>query len=92
MGIAANDPVDRFTVDHARRRRWPSTTSPPGSASPPAEPGYTVRWAPFDNRTATPLGERAPVDAERLRAPIPADIWGPPDPAGIRYAVAALRR
>ena len=89
-GVTATNPVDRVTIapGPAPALAFDNLAARLGLAA--GELRYTVRWAPFDNRTATPLGERAPVDAERLRAPIPADIWGPPDPAGIRYAVAAI--
>jgi hypothetical protein len=89
-GVTATNPVDRFTIEPgpAPALAFDNIAARLGLAA--GELRYTVRWSPFDNRTATPLGERAPVDAEHLRAPIPADIWGPPDPAGIRYAVAAI--
>ena len=89
-GVTATNPVDRVTIEPgpAPALAFDNLAARLGLAA--GELRYTVRWAPFDNRTATPLGERAPVDADRLRAPIPADIWGPPDPAGIRYAVAAI--
>jgi len=89
-GISATNPVDRFAIEPGPE---PALTFDNIAARLGLAGGqirYTVRWSPFDNRVATPLGEHTPVDAERLRAPIPPGIWGPPDAAGIRYAVAAI--
>jgi hypothetical protein len=49
-----------------------------------------VRWAPFDNATGTIQSPQAPVDIAGTSATIAPGIWGPPDAAGIRYAVMTI--
>ena len=89
-GISATNPVDRFTIEPGPEPALAFDNIAARLGLAGGDIRYTVRWSPFDNRAAKPLGEHTPVDAERLRAPIPSGIWGPPDAAGIRYAVAAI--
>jgi len=88
-GVTATTPLDRFEV-----RGGPSPELAfdnlavrlgyaPGARS-------TIRWAAFDNRTGTTSDAQPPVEADEMRTPVPADIWGPPDAAGIRYAAASI--
>jgi hypothetical protein len=89
-GVTATNPVDRFTIEPGPEPTlvFDNIAVRPGFAA--GETRYSVSWAPFDNRTATTLAEQAPFKTVRARVPIPSGVWGPPDPAGIRYAVAAI--
>jgi hypothetical protein len=91
-GITGTNPVDRFdiraggsgpelTFDNAavRLRLVDQLTS-----------RYVVRWAPFDNRSSTTQSMQSEVDTTASVTTIPPGIWGPPDEAGIRYAVASI--
>ena len=89
-GISATNPVDRFTIEPGPEPALAFDNIAARLGLAGGDIRYTVRWSPFDNRAAKPLGEHISVDAERQRAPIPSGIWGPPDAAGIRYAVAAI--
>jgi hypothetical protein len=88
--VTATNPVDRFAIEPGPEPALTFDNIAARLGLAGGEIRYTVRWASFDNRTAERLNERTPTVAGRLRAPIPSDIWGPPDPAGIRYAVAAI--
>ena len=89
-GVTATNPVDRFTIEQgpAPALVFDNIAVRLGLAAD--EMSYSVRWAPFDNRTGTTLPDQAPLETVRARVPIPSGIWGPPDPAGIQYAVAAV--
>jgi hypothetical protein len=88
-GITATNPLDRFEVrgGPSPELAFDNIAVRLGYAQGAR---YTVRWAAFDNHTGTTSAAQPPIDADAMRTPVPADIWGPPDAAGIRYAVASL--
>jgi hypothetical protein len=88
-GVTATNPLDRFEI---RGGRAPELAFDNLAARLGYAQGarYTLQWAAFDNRTGTTAAAQAPVDVDAMRTPVPADIWGPPDAAGIRYAAASI--
>jgi hypothetical protein len=88
-GITATNPLDRFELSGgpSPELAFDNIAARLGYAQGAR---YTVRWAAFDNRTGTRSAAQPPVEADAMRTPVPADIWGPPDAAGIRYAVASI--
>src|SRR4029453_14755013 len=88
-GVTATNPLDRFEV---RGGPSPELVFDNIAARLGYAQGarYVVRWAAFDNHTGTTSTAQPPVEADAMRTPVPADIWGPPDAAGIRYAAASL--
>jgi hypothetical protein len=88
-GVTATNPLDRFEV---RGERSPELAFDNLAVRLGYAQGvrYTIRWAAFDNRTGTTSDAQPPVEADAMRTPVPADIWGPPDAAGIRYAAASI--
>jgi hypothetical protein len=88
-GITATNPLDRFEVGGgpSPELSFDNIAARLGYAQGAR---YTVVWTAFDNRTGAMSGVRVPVDADAMRTPVPADVWGPPDAAGIRYAAAAI--
>jgi hypothetical protein len=88
-GITATNPVDRFTVGGAAIPELVFDNIAVRLGLAPQDVQYTVRWSTFDNGAGTTLASREPLTTT-TRIAIPADVWGPPDAAGIRYAVAAI--
>jgi hypothetical protein len=88
-GVTATNPLDRF---EARGGPSPELAFDNIAVRLGYAQGvrYTVRWAAFDNRTSTTSAAQPPVEADAMRTPVPADIWGPPDADGIRYAAASI--
>ena len=88
-GLSVANPVDRFEVRSGQvpELAFDNIAVRLGMA---AGVTYTVRWSSFDNRTGAAQPTQSTVEASTGRAPIPADVWGPPDAAGIRYAVASI--
>ena len=79
-----------MTSATSRRRSLRSTTPRSACISFEEAPTYTVRWAPFDNRTGVAQSMQSEVETAGTRVAIPAGIWGPPDDTGVRYAVASI--
>jgi hypothetical protein len=89
-GVTSTNPVDRLEV---RSRPAPVLVFDNIALRlgiVPRDVRYTVRWAPFDNRTGATEATQAQVETSVTRVSIPPGIWGPPDAAGIRYAVASI--
>ena len=88
-GITATNPLDRFEV---RGGPLPELAFDNIAVRLGYAQGarYTVRWAAFDNHTGTTSAAQPPVEADAMRTPVPADIWGPPDADGIRFAAASI--
>jgi hypothetical protein len=88
-GVTATNPLDRFAV---RGGPSPELTFDNIAVRLGYAQGarYTIQWAAVDNRTGTTSAAQPPVDADAMRTPVPADIWGPPDAAGMRYAAASI--
>jgi hypothetical protein len=88
-GVTATNPLDRFEVrgGQAQELAFGNIAVRLGYAQGTR---YTIQWAAFDNRTGTTSAAQAPVEVEAMRTPVPADIWGPPDAAGIRYAAVSI--
>jgi hypothetical protein len=89
-GITGTNPVDRFEI---RPSATPALAFDNAAerlhlVEPTAR--YIVQWASFDNSTGTTPSLREAVATEDTHALIPADIWGPPDRAGLRYAIASI--
>jgi hypothetical protein len=88
-GITATNPLDRFEV---RGGPLPELAFDNIAVRLGYAQGarYTVRWAAFDNHAGTTSAAQPPVEADAMRTPVPADIWGPPDADGIRFAAASI--
>lgn len=89
--IVQTNPLDDFVVDESidgTHLTFDNAAVRVGAADAGAT--YTVRWAQFDNVAGLeqPIPAGAPVADERVK--IPTEAWGPPDQAGVRYAIAAL--
>ena len=54
------------------------------------QPEYRIEWAPFDNNAGTIGAIRATLNTRESHVAIPSDVWGPPDVAGVRHAVAII--
>jgi hypothetical protein len=88
-GVTATNPLDRFEVrgGPSPELAFDNIAARLGYAQGAR---YTVRWAAFDNQTGTTSAAQPSVEADAMRTPVPADIWGTPDAAGIRYAAASI--
>jgi hypothetical protein len=90
-GITRTNPLDRFDI-----RSGPTPALGFDNAAvrlrvvEQLSPRYTVRWAPFDNRSGETQSIHSEVETTSTVATIPSGIWGPPDDAGLRYAVALI--
>ena len=86
--ITRANPVDRFQI----RGTTPELAFDNAAVRLDLAQGvrYTVRWAPWDNATATVQAARSEVEITGTRVAIPSDIWGPEDRFGLRYAVASI--
>jgi hypothetical protein len=89
-GITATNPVDRFEIQGGATPALTFDNAAVRLRLVPEQPRYVVRWASFDNTTGTIQPPQAPVEMAGTSATIPPDIWGPPDAAGIRYAVITI--
>jgi hypothetical protein len=88
-GITATNPVDSFAI---RNVTGAELTFDNAAVRLGMIDGarYTIRWSAFDNRDGTLGTTRPAIDTNDTVAAIPASMWGPADPAGIRYAVASI--
>jgi hypothetical protein len=88
-GVTATNPLDRFAVrgGSSPELAFDNIAVRLGYAQGAR---YTVRWAAFDNHTGTTSAAQPSVEVDAMRTPVPADIWGTPDAAGIRYAAASI--
>src|SRR5262245_26287119 len=90
-GITRTNPLDRFEI-----RLGPTAALGFDNAAvrlhvvEQLAPQYIVRWAPFDNRSGATQSIQSATETASTVATIPAGIWGPPDEAGLRYAVALI--
>ena len=89
-GITATNPVDRFEIQSGATPALTFDNAAVRLRLVQEQPRYVVRWASFDNTTGTIQSPQAPVEMAGTSATIPADIWGPPDAAGLRYAVISI--
>jgi hypothetical protein len=89
-GITATNPVDRFEIRDSTRPELTFDNAAVRHRLVEAGARYVVRWAPFDNATDTAEPVQAEVETMGSRVTIPPGIWGPPDAAGLRYAVASI--
>jgi hypothetical protein len=89
-GVTATNPVDRIAIERAAVPELVFDNIAVRLGLAPHEVQYQVRWSAFDNGAGTTLASREPVTTTATRMAIPAEVWGPPDAAGIRYAVAAI--
>jgi hypothetical protein len=88
-GVTATNPLDRFEV-HGGPSPELSFDNIAVRLGYAQGARYTVRWAAFDNTTGTTSAAQPTVEADAKRTPVPADIWGPRDADGIRYATASI--
>ena len=89
-GITATNPIDRFEIQGGPTPALTFDNAAVRLHLVQEQPRYVVRWASFENTTGTIQSPRAPVEIAGTSATIPPDIWGPPDAAGIRYAVMTI--
>jgi hypothetical protein len=89
-GITATNPVDRFEIRDGTTPELTFDNAAVRHHFVEAGARYVVRWAPFDNATGTARPIQAEVETAGSRVSIPPGIWGPPDAAGLRYAVASI--
>jgi hypothetical protein len=89
-GITGINPVDRFDVRNLPTAELAFDNAAVRLHLIEEAPTYTVRWAPFDNRTGVAQSMQSEVETAGTRVAIPAGIWGPPDDTGVRYAVASI--
>ena len=89
-GITGTNPVDRFEIRNSATPElaYDNAAERLHLVEPTAQ--YIVQWASFDNSTGTTQSIREEVETEDTRSLIPPDIWGPPDRAGLRYAIASI--
>ena len=90
-GITRTNPLDRFEI---RSRPTPALVFDNAAERlhvvEQLTAQYIVRWAPFDNRSGTTQSIQSEIETTSTVATIPSGIWGPPDDAGFRYAVALI--
>jgi hypothetical protein len=89
--ITRTTPLDGFAVTGEGDRvvlAWDNAAERVGVASPDA--AYRIAWAPFDNSAGRTRPVVVSATTAAPRVPVPAAAWGPRDPAGIRYAEAAV--
>ena len=88
-GITGTNPLDRFEI---RDGRAPELAFDNAAVRLHVTQSarYRVGWAPFDNRTGATLSIQSEVETGGAPVSIPPGIWGPPDDAGMRYAVASV--
>jgi hypothetical protein len=89
--IGQTNPLDRFAVVRTpmgAELTFDNAALRLDVAQPSAS--YKARWFALDNAAGAerPVGDE--LSFERSRIPIPNAAWGPPDGAGIRYAVVAI--
>jgi hypothetical protein len=89
-GITRTNPIDRFEIRGGQAPQLAFDNAAVRLRILRQDPEYGIRWAPFDNHTATAGAVRATLTTRDGRVPVPADVWGPPDAAGCRYAVAMI--
>jgi hypothetical protein len=89
-GVTASNPVDRFAVEAAATPELVFDNIAVRLGLAPQDVQYVVRWAAFENQAGTTQAAGEPLTTTTPRVPIPANFWGPPDAAGIRYAVATI--
>jgi hypothetical protein len=90
-GISRTNPLDRFEI---RSGQTPTLGFDNAAVRlkvvEQLSPRYIVRWAPFDNRSGETQSIHSEIETASTVATIPSGIWGPPDDAGLRYAVALI--
>jgi hypothetical protein len=90
-GITRTNPLDRFEI---RSGSTPALGFDNAAVRlhvvEQVTPRYIVRWAPFDNRSGATQSVQSESETTSTVATIPSGIWGPPDDAGLRYAVALI--
>jgi hypothetical protein len=89
-GMTATNPVDHFEVRDSTTPELTFDNAAVRHHLVEAGARYVVRWAPFDNVTGTTQPIQAELETAGSRVTIPPGIWGPPDVAGLRYAVASI--
>jgi len=91
--IEQTNPLDRFSVEHARPGagvaiRFDNAAVRLGVERAPAT--YQVRWSTLDNQTGLQRAVGGDIALDRERLAIPEEAWGTIDTDGARYAVAAI--
>jgi hypothetical protein len=89
-GVTRTNPLDRFAI---RRDSAPELVFDNAAVRLQLvhqAPHYEIGWASFDNHAGIAGPIRTTLETTESCVAIPADIWGPPDAAGVRYAVAMI--
>jgi hypothetical protein len=89
-GITGINPIDRFEIAPGSMPALAFDNAAVRLQLVADAVRYVVGWAPFDNRSGTAGSAQATFDTAETRVVIPQDIWGPPDEAGLRYAVVSI--
>jgi hypothetical protein len=88
--ITLTNPLDRFEVHGGAAPELTFDNAAMRLRVVAHEITYRIGWASFDNRTGTTQAVTEPVATDEPRVAVPARAWGPPDSAGLRYAIASI--
>jgi hypothetical protein len=89
-GLTRTNPLDRFEIRNGPAPELAFDNAAVRLHIVTQPPAYAIRWAPFDNHAGTAGPIRTTLETAESRVAIPADVWGPPDGLGFRYAVALI--
>jgi hypothetical protein len=89
-GITRTNPLDRFEIRNDDAPQLVFENAAVRLRVVPGAPVYRIEWAPFDNMAGTAGLVLTTLTTEEPQVTIPADAFGPPDAAGLRYAVASI--
>ena len=89
-GVSGTNPLDRFAIRNGRVPELAFDNAAVRLQIVQQQPQYQIEWAPFDNNAGTIGAIRATLNTRESHVAIPPDVWGPPDVAGFRHAVARI--
>jgi hypothetical protein len=89
-GITRTNPLDRFEIRNDQAPQLAFENAAVRLRAVPEAPAYRIGWAQFDNVAGTAGAVVATLTTDEPQVAIPLDAFGPPDAAGLRYAVASI--
>jgi hypothetical protein len=89
-GITRTNPLDRFEIRNDQAPQLAFENAAVRLRAVPEASAYRIEWAPFDNMGGTAGAVLTTLTTAEPQVAIPLDAFGPPDAAGLRYAVASI--
>ena len=87
-GVSGTNPLDRFAIRNGSTPELAFDNAAVRLQIVPQQPEYQIEF--FDNNAGIIGTIRTTVNTLESHVAIPPDVWGPPDVAGFRYAVATM--